>query len=118
MAQPTVIAGTKLLVLVGDGASPEVFTAPCGLTTQTFSMTAATNSTVLPDCLDPELPAWEAKNIVSLAAQITGTGVMAVELFDLWNDWFIGAQVKNAQIKLDLRSSATTRDRGFSAALN
>jgi hypothetical protein len=101
MAQPTVLPGTKLLVLVGDGASPEVFAAPCGLTTQSFGLTAATNTTVLPDCADPELPAWEAKDISSLAAQITGSGVMAVESFDTWKDWFMSAAAKNAQVKLD-----------------
>lgn len=101
MAQPTVIAGTKLLVLVGDGASPEVFATPCGLTTNTFSLTAATGSTSIPDCTDPELPVWDSKDITSLSAQVTGSGVMAVESFDVWNDWFIGALAKNAQIKLD-----------------
>lgn len=101
MAQPTVIAGTKLLILVGDGASPEVFATPCGLTTATFSMTAATGNTAIPDCSDPELPVWDVKDITSLSAQVTGSGVMAVESFAIWNNWFTGAQAKNAQIKLD-----------------
>jgi hypothetical protein len=101
MAQPTVLAGTKLLVLVGDGASPEVFSEPCGLTTKSFDLTAQTNTTLIPDCADPEAPAWEAKDVNSLAATVSGTGVMAVESFATWNDWFMSAVAKNAQIKLD-----------------
>lgn len=101
MAQPTVLSGTKLLILVGDGASPEVFAAPCGLTTTGINFTASTNSTLLPDCEDPEAPAWEAKDINGLSAQVTGTGVMAVESFEVWNDWFQSADLKNCQIKLD-----------------
>ena len=101
MAKPTVIPGTKLLILVGDGASPEVFAQPCGLTTTGFNLTAATNSTVIPDCDDPEAPAWEAKDITSLAGQATGSGVMAVESFDIWNDWYMSAEPRNCQIKLD-----------------
>lgn len=104
MTQATVIPGTKLLILVGDGADPEVFATPCGLTTSTFSLTATTGSTSVPDCSDPELPVWDTKDITSLAAQVTGSGVMAVESFDTWNNWFIGATAKNVQIKLDQAS--------------
>lgn len=101
MAQPTVLAGTKLLILVGNGASPEVFAQPCGLTTTGIDFSASTNTTLIPDCADPEAPAWEAKDVNALSASVTGNGVMAVESFDVWNDWFQAAQAKNCHIKLD-----------------
>ena len=101
MAQPTVLAGTKLLILVGNGNSPEVFAAPCGLTTRTFDLAASTNSTLIPDCDDPEAPAWEAKDVNALSATVTGSGVMATESFDIWNNWFMGADSKHLQIKVD-----------------
>lgn len=101
MAQPSVLAGTKLWIMVGDGATPEVFTQPCGLTTRGIAFTAQTNSTNIPDCDDPELPSWEAKDIVSIAAQVTGNGVLAKEAFDTWNNWFQLAEAKNCQITLD-----------------
>jgi predicted secreted protein len=101
MAQPTVLAGTKLLILVGDGATPEVFSQPCGLTTRGITFNASTNSTLIPDCDDPEAPAWEAKDVNALSAQVSGSGVMAVESFDTWNDWFQAAEAKNCQITLD-----------------
>jgi predicted secreted protein len=101
MAQPTVLTGTKLLILVGDGETPEVFSQPCGLTTRTFDLAASTNTTLIPDCLSPDLPAWEAKDVNALSATVSGSGVMAVESFDVWNDWFMGATSKNLQVKLD-----------------
>lgn len=101
MAQPTVLVGTKLLILVGDGASPELFSQPCGLTTRGFDLTASTNTTLIPDCDDPEAPAWEAKDVNSLSAAVSGSGVMAIESFDTWNDWFMSAIGRNVQIKLD-----------------
>ena len=101
MAQPTVLPGTKLLILVGDGGSPEVFSEPCGLTTKAFNLTAATNATLIPDCDDPEAAAWEAKDVSSLAAAVTGSGVMAVESFDVWQSWFASGLSRNCQIKLD-----------------
>lgn len=101
MAQPTVLTGTKLLILVGNGADPEVFSQPCGLTTRTFDLAASTNTTLIPDCDEPDAPAWEAKDVNALSATVSGSGVMAVESFDIWNDWFMGATAKNLQIKLD-----------------
>lgn len=101
MAKPTVIAGTKLLLLVGNGAGPEVFAEPCGLTTKSFDMSASTNTTLIPDCDDPEAPAWESTDVNGLSASGAGTGVMSTESFAVWNDWFLSAQGKNMQIKLD-----------------
>ncbi|WP_315833897.1 phage tail tube protein [Bradyrhizobium prioriisuperbiae] len=101
MAQPTVLPGTKLLILVGDGMSPEVFAAPCGLTTTGIEFSASTNTTLIPDCDDPEAPAWEAKDINGLSATVTGNGVMAVESFAKWNEWFQSAEAKDVQVKLD-----------------
>lgn len=104
MAQPTVLVGTKLLILVGDGASPEVFSQPCGLTTRGIDFSASTNSTLIPDCDNLEAPAWEAKDVNALSASVTGSGVMAVESFATWNDWFQEALARNCQIKLDSAS--------------
>lgn len=101
MAAPQVLVGTKLLILVGDGASPETFSEPCGLTTKSFNFAAATNETLIPDCDDPEAPAWAAKDVNSLSATLTGSGVMAVESFDTWQDWFMSATSRSIQIKLD-----------------
>ncbi len=101
MAQPTVLVGTKLLILVGNGNSPETFAQPCGLTTRNFNLKASTNTTLIPDCDDPEAPAWEAKDVNALSADVSGAGVMAVESFDTWNDWFMAATSRHCQIKLD-----------------
>jgi predicted secreted protein len=101
MAQPTVLPGTKLWILIGDGGSPEVFDQPCGLTTRGISFTASTNTTLIPDCDDPEAPAWEAKDVNGLSAQVSGNGVMAVESFDVWNTWFQSALLRNCQVTLD-----------------
>jgi hypothetical protein len=104
MTAPTVIAGTKLLILVGSGGdspgSPDVFSEPCGLTTKNAALTAATATTVLPDCTDPTLAAWEAKDVVSLAMEVTGTGVMAVESFLTWHLWFMGGTERACRIQL------------------
>src|SRR5262249_3845147 len=104
MAAPTVIAGTKLLILVGAGGdspgSPDVFGEPCGLTTKNMNFTLSTNTTVIPDCIDPSLPAWEAKDANAIAAEVTGSGVIVGESFHTWADWFLGATSRNIRIQL------------------
>lgn len=100
MAQPTVFAGTKLLLKVGNGATPEVFAEPCGLTTKSFDRTAATNTNLVPDCDNPEAPAWESTDVSSLSCSLSGSGLLARESFDTWNEWFESAEGRNMQIWL------------------
>lgn len=101
MAKPTTAAATKLLILVGDGATPEVFAEPCGLTTKGFNGQADTGETIVPDCDDPEAPAWKERTTTSLSRDVTGSGVLAKESLAMWNTWFESGEAKNVKIKID-----------------
>lgn len=98
---PTVLPGSKLLLLVGDGADPEVFAQPCGLKTRSFNLAAATNTNTVPACDDPDAAVWETTDISSLSATGSGAGLMAAEAYATWREWFLSTQGKNMQIKLD-----------------
>lgn len=54
MAQPDILRGTYISLMLGDGAGPEVFTALCGLTTRDFTGQTNTNDQFTRDCADPE----------------------------------------------------------------
>lgn len=56
MAKPVTVKGTKVRLLQGNGASPEVFTSFCGLTAKSINFQTNTNETFIPDCDDPEAP--------------------------------------------------------------
>lgn len=45
--------GRLLLIKIGDGASPEVFSNLCGLQTRSFNMSANDVDTTIPDCENP-----------------------------------------------------------------
>lgn len=45
--------GRLLLIQIGDGASPEVFSNLCGIQTRSFNMSANDVDTTIPDCDDP-----------------------------------------------------------------
>jgi predicted secreted protein len=103
MTQAQTLKFSQFLVLVGDGANPETFKAPCGLNSRSFNRTAATNDTNVPDCDNPDAPSWLERDVVSLSSSISGAGVVADEDFDVWNTWFEAGTTKNVKITLGAR---------------
>jgi TP901-1 family phage major tail protein len=45
--------GRELLIKMGDGASPQIFSTICGITTRSFAMSSNEVDTTIPDCDDP-----------------------------------------------------------------
>jgi hypothetical protein len=129
MAQATVYPFSQFLVKLGNGASPEVFSDPCGLTTRGFTRTAALNDTNVPDCSDPDAPSWLGPDVVSYSAQISGAGVVAEESYSTWEDWWNAGETRNVQISLGsppiktwlmpakLADIAITAERGHKVAM-
>ncbi|MGY3527697.1 phage tail tube protein [Bradyrhizobium sp. USDA 4452] len=105
MAQAQTTTFGKFLIELGDGATPtELFKAPCGMNSRGFKRTAATNTTNVPDCDDPDAPSWLETDVVSLAWSLSGSGVAASEDFATWETWFHSGVSKNIRI---------TRDKGL-----
>lgn len=76
MVKPTVAKGTKFRLLMGDGATPEVFAALCGLTTKGIQFQSNTNEVFIPDCDNPDDPAWRKITKAGKFATITGSGLL------------------------------------------
>jgi predicted secreted protein len=101
MAKPTTFPFKDMLILIGDGATPtEVFTAPCGLKTKNFELSANSNEVQVPDCDDPDAPAWIERVVATMTGTIAGNGIMAKESFPLWRDWALQGVTKNARVQL------------------
>lgn len=101
MAKPTTVTGAKLLIQIGDGADPEVFAAPCGLNTKGINFGKETNDVTVPDCSDPEAPAWVERIATSLSAGVSGSGLLAQEALATWRGFFLDTDGKNCRIKID-----------------
>jgi hypothetical protein len=65
MAKPTTLSFANFKVYLGDGASPETFVAPCGFVQKALTLDATTSDTNVPDCDDPEAPAWTERGITA-----------------------------------------------------
>lgn len=86
-------------IKVGDGATPEAFSAPCGLTSKGFNQTASTQETVVPDCDDPDAPAYTERGIDAISGEISGSGVLDKSAFEnVWQPWFVSAAPRNCRI--------------------
>src|ERR1700741_139848 len=101
MARPTTLAFSKMLILVGNGHSPETFSSPCGLTTKGLDLSASSNDVQVPDCDDPDAPAWTERVVKALSGKVSGSGILAVESFTFWNEWALDGSTKNVRIKFD-----------------
>lgn len=101
MAAPQTFSGSRMLILIGDGATPtEVFTAPCGLNTKGLNRSAESSDTVVPDCDAPEDPAWTERETTSLSWEISGAGVLASESVSVWDTWFTSGAARNVRVEV------------------
>lgn len=98
MAQPRTLSFANFTVLLGNGATPETFAAPCGLTSRDVKFDGKSSSVIVPDCNNPEAPAWEEKAVSALSGQVSGDGILSMADLATWNDWFQSGLDKNIQI--------------------
>lgn len=98
MARPTTLAFSKFVLMLGDGASPETFAAPCGLTSRGVNETTTFQETVIPDCDDEDAPAWVDRDADSQSATFSGSGNLAKENFGIYREWKRSGQPKRCRI--------------------
>lgn len=101
MTRPVTIRGSKFLIQLGDGGSPESFTAPCALATKGINFSAQSNDFDVPDCDDPDAPTWTERVVSALSGNVTGSGTLALENIDTWKDWFLSGLAKNIRVQID-----------------
>lgn len=96
------IKGTQLLIKVGDGASPtELFAQPCLINAQRgISFEVSSNKHVVPDCDNPDDPAWQQVVKDVIGATINGAGKLDTTDVLTYHNWATGPDTKNVQVWL------------------
>lgn len=84
MAKPITVKFGKFFVRLSDGATPPVFGAPCGFTSKSFTRNKTLNEVQVPDCDDPDAAAWSERDVQSMSATISGSGVLAKSAVPIW----------------------------------
>ena len=111
MTKPNTGTFGNFLIQVGDGASPEMFSAPCGFTNKAFNETANMQETSVPDCTDPDAPAYVERAVDTLSSEINASGVLAMpaagedpdtgtSAFNVFRRFYSAAVSKNCRIYL------------------
>lgn len=108
MAQALTVRFGEQALLIGDGADPEVFSAPCGITSLTKSTSTNTSDVDIPDCDDPDLVVWLGIDEVSKRMTLTFSGTIAQQSLALWQEWELDGGLRNVRwlrnlTNLDLR---------------
>lgn len=104
MAKPVTARFGKMLIKLGDGAEPEVFAAPCGLTTKSLTLSKNLNEVDIPDCDDPDAASWVGRDVQNLTASISGDGVLAAEAIPTWDSAFKDTYSVNVEISIEFET--------------
>lgn len=97
MAQIQSIKFGEQMLLIGDGADPEVFSSPCGINSLTKSTSTNTSDVDLPDCDDPDLVVWLGIDEVSKRMTLTGSGTIAQQALAMWQEWELDGGTRNVR---------------------
>ena len=103
MAKPKTASWSKLYISVGDGATPtEAFVRQCGLTSKGISFTSDVADVAVPDCDNPDEPAWSERTVSTKSATVSGDGVLATDHREDWDLWFQSGVANNCRIEIDI----------------
>lgn len=86
MAQATTIKSGKIRILIGNDATPTVYSAPCGFTQRSITINKGLEEVNVPDCEDPDKVDWVGRDATSLSMSANGEGVLAAESVETWLD--------------------------------
>lgn len=102
MATQPNFSGRKLLIRIGDGASPEVFSIWCSFNgDRAISFEAQTTDEMDIDCDDPTAVGWMVSVVDSLSATVSGAGRLKTEDVAGAFAWFESGEPKNIQVAID-----------------
>lgn len=88
MAKPITYSGSLVAIYLESSTTPGEFIRPCGLTQHSATFSKNMNEVDVPDCDDPDLPAWVAREVSALDFSANGSGVLAAEAVETWWDAF------------------------------
>lgn len=84
MAQATSFKHSDIVVMLGNDASPIVYTAPCAFTEKSLNMEKEMATTGIPDCTDVGAADWEEHDPIARRIGISGSGILAAESEPVW----------------------------------
>lgn len=101
MATITPLVGGQILVQVGNGASPEVFSHPALInTSRGFTITNATESDEIPDATDPLAVATTIRRTRASDTKIDGAGLVDTASVAEYMAWAASGEARNCKVQI------------------
>ncbi|WP_421912730.1 phage tail tube protein [Mesorhizobium sp.] len=95
------VTGSKLLVQIGNGANPEVFDHDCLINTKRgVQFSSEKTESIMPDCDNPDDPAWKSVSKDGFQATISGAGMLYAASLGDWWDWYNSDDAKNVRFNV------------------
>ena len=95
--------------------APSVFTKLCGFNAIEISLEKELNDTTVPDCDNPDAPAWVERDVVSQSGSFSCSGVMAKEALPLIEAATLSALSVNSRITIaGMGTGGATPNRRYS----
>lgn len=108
MAPPITARFGKFRVLLGDGADPIVYTAPCGFTSKSLTLGKSLSEVSLPDCDDPDAPIVLGRDVESITSSISGEGVLAASSVITWLDAYEATDSVPVKVEVEFTGGTVT----------
>lgn len=86
MARPETVKFGKVVVSLAKFGTGTGYGAPCGFTQKSFTRSKTLGDIQVPDCADPDAPAWTERDVQGMSATISGSGVLAKSAIPDWED--------------------------------
>lgn len=113
MAQPTTARFGKMRISLQDPDNPNLYVAPCGLTSKGLSLNKGLSEESIPDCDDPDAPLWLARDVQNLSMSITGNGLLAAESEDVWVSAAMSTEPVKALVEVEFSTGTRTFEGDF-----
>lgn len=108
MAQPITAKFGKFRVLLGNSASPIVYTAPCGFTSKSLTLGKNLSEVSIPDCDDPDAPITIGRDVESITASVSGEGILAASSVITWLDAYESTDSVPVKIEIEFSTGVVT----------
>jgi hypothetical protein len=100
MALPTTSSFGGIILEVENSPGSGTYTARmCGFSQKSLDITAQTSTAIVPDCNNPEAPAWDVAGISSFGGKIALSGIAATEDEAFWNQWIDSGLARNIRYR-------------------
>lgn len=106
MAQPKTIRFGMFAVMLGTFVASPVYSAPCGFNSKSLTLSKELNDISIPDCDNPDAPAWIGRDVSSMSASVTGEGVVAESALPIWLEAY--KKSEPVPVKIVMTGSAQT----------